>query len=92
MLMAPGARSKFGAPMFEPELFRKKICCIEGSACDIVGTFLYPTVIGRPHSDLAPGGMCPTCSPHYARADETRTPKQCTNNYGSWSPIYRSIE
>jgi len=27
--MAPGARSKFGAPMFEPELFRKQIYCIE---------------------------------------------------------------
>jgi len=28
--MAPGARSKFGAPMFEPEVFRKQMCkCTE---------------------------------------------------------------
>ena len=25
----PGARSKFGAPMFEPEVFRKQMCSIE---------------------------------------------------------------
>jgi len=37
--MAPGAKSQFGAPMAEPELFRKQICCIEESTCDIVGTF-----------------------------------------------------
>ena len=27
--MAPGARSKFGAPIFEPEVFRKQMCCSE---------------------------------------------------------------
>jgi len=27
--MAPVARSKFGAPMFEPEFFGKKIYCTE---------------------------------------------------------------
>jgi len=26
---APGTRSKFGAPMFEPEVFRKQLHCIE---------------------------------------------------------------
>ena len=40
--MAPGTRSKFGAPMFEPEVFRKQIYCIEESSCDIVGTFRRP--------------------------------------------------
>jgi len=40
--MAPGARSKFGAPMFEPEVFRKQMYCIEESTCDIVVTFLRP--------------------------------------------------
>jgi len=48
--MAPGARSKFGAPVFEPEVFRKQMYCI---SCDIFGTFR------RPHSDLAPGKSCP---------------------------------
>jgi len=27
--MAPGARSKFGAPMFQPEVFRKQMYCTE---------------------------------------------------------------
>jgi len=47
--MAPGARSKLGAPMLEPELFRKQI---EESTCDICGTFR------RPCSDSAPGELC----------------------------------
>jgi len=35
-----GARGKkqFDAPMFEPEVFRKQIYCIEENTCDIVGT------------------------------------------------------
>jgi len=40
--MATGARSKFGAPMLEPEVFRKQMHCIEESTCDIVGTFRRP--------------------------------------------------
>jgi len=27
--MAPGARNKFGAPMFEPEVFQKQMYCFE---------------------------------------------------------------
>jgi len=27
--MAPGARNKFGAPMFESEVFRKQMYCFE---------------------------------------------------------------
>jgi len=37
--MAPGARNMFGASMFEPEVFRKQMYCIEESAYDIVVTF-----------------------------------------------------
>jgi len=61
--MAPGARSKFGAPMFEPEVFRKQMYCIEKSTCDIVRTFRLP------RSDLAPSwwfcalGIVPPISP-----------------------------
>ena len=40
--MAPRARSKFGAPMFEPEVFRKQMFCIEESICDICVTFRRP--------------------------------------------------
>jgi len=47
--MAPGARSKFGAPMFEPEVFRKRMYCVEESICDIDGTLWRPpAVIRRP--------------------------------------------
>jgi len=37
--MEPGARSKFGAPMFEPEVFQKQMHCIEESTRDIVRAF-----------------------------------------------------
>jgi len=50
--MAPGARSKFGAPMFEPEVFRKQMYCIQESACDVVETFW------RPHKHSVPPAVC----------------------------------
>jgi len=53
--MAPGAGSKFGAPMFEAEVFWKQIYCIEESACDIVETFQRPAQwFGAPFSDSTP--------------------------------------
>jgi len=53
--MAPGKRSKFGAPMIESEVFRKQMYCIEESTCDIVGTFRRPPQpFGAPRYDLAP--------------------------------------
>jgi len=47
--MAPGARSKFGAPMFKPEPFWKQMYCIEESTCDICWDFS-----AQPRSDSAP--------------------------------------
>ena len=41
--MVPGARSKFGAPMFETKVIRKQMCCIERSTCHIVWTFRRPS-------------------------------------------------
>jgi len=55
--MAPRARSKFGAHMFEPEVFQKQMYCVEESTCDIVGTFR------RPHSDSTPGKCVPSLRP-----------------------------
>jgi len=46
--MAPGARNKFGALMFKPEIFRNQLYCFIKSACDIVVTFWPLTVIRRP--------------------------------------------
>jgi len=46
--MAPGARNKFGAFIFEPELFRKEIYCIEESTRDLLGLFGAPVVISPP--------------------------------------------
>jgi len=45
--MAPGTRSKFGAPMFGFEVFRKQMYCIEENTCDIVWAFGAPAVIRR---------------------------------------------
>jgi len=60
--MAPGARRKFGTPIFEPEDLRKQMYCIEEGTCDIVGDFLAspqsfgaPAVFQSPQSDSAPG-------------------------------------
>jgi len=64
--MAPGSRSNFGAPVFEPEAFRKQIYCIEESTCDIVGIFDAPAMIRHPHSDSAPGELWPPCLPRSA--------------------------
>jgi len=68
--MAPGARSKFGAPIFEPEVFRKQMYCIEEITCvTLLGLFSAlsahsapPTMIWRP----APGVLCPRALPRYA--------------------------
>jgi len=46
--MEPGEWNKFGAPMFEPEVFRKQMYCFAKSAYDIVVTFWPPAVIRRP--------------------------------------------
>jgi len=46
--MAPGARSKFGAPIFEPEVFWKQMYCIKESTCNIVGTFRRPLSLSAP--------------------------------------------
>jgi len=65
--MASGARNKFGAPMFEPEVFRKQMYCIEKRTCDIVGTFRRsPQSFGATRSDLAPGKLCLTCLTRYS--------------------------
>ena len=60
--MTPGARNKFGAPMFEPEAFRKQMYSIDESAYDIV-TFWSPAVI-RNQGNCAP--LAPSC---YASGD-----------------------
>jgi len=54
--MAPGARSKFGAPIFEAEVFRKQMYCTEESTCDIAETFrLPPQLFGAPIVIRRPG-------------------------------------
>ena len=70
--MAPGARSKFGAPMFKSEVFRKQMYCIAENTCDIVGTsrrrpqwFCAPLMIRRPLNDSAPGELCPSFPHRY---------------------------
>jgi len=60
--MAPRARSEFGAPVFQPEVFRKHMYCIEESTCNILGAF------GAPCIDSAPGNCSPLTPPCYARS------------------------
>jgi len=60
--MAPGARSKFGAPIFEPEVFRKQMYCTEQSILMTLLAFRCP----RSHS--APMELFPLCPPRYAPA------------------------
>jgi len=54
-----GARRKnqICRPIFEPEVLRKQIYCIEGSICDIVGNFR------RPHNDFGARGIAPPLHP-----------------------------
>ena len=68
--MAPGARSKFGAPMFEPELIRKQMYCIKESTCVIVGTFR------RPPWRFGARGIVPPCPPLFTTLRTNSTPKQ----------------
>jgi len=53
--MAPGARNKFAAHMFELEVFRKKMkaYCFEKVLMTLFGTFWSPC------SDSSPGELCP---------------------------------
>jgi len=69
------ARSKFSATMFEPEVFRKQMYCIEESTCNIVGTFPNPpAIIQRPHCLSEPGELRSPCPPRYAPdGDVTKT-------------------
>ena len=69
--MAPGARSKYGAPIFDLEVFRNEMYCIEESNCEIVGIFRrhpqwlsIPILIRRPENctPLAPPSLRP-CGP-----------------------------
>ena len=46
--MAPGARSKFGAPMFEFEVFRQQMYCIEQVILTLLGLFDSPRSYSAP--------------------------------------------
>ena len=70
--MAPGARSKFGAPIFEPEFFRKQMYCVDESTCANFGTFRPAAMIRRP-GNCAP--LCPL------------TWRSCAESKGTWSTI-----
>ena len=94
--MAPGARSKFGAPMFEPEVFRKQMHCIEESACDIVRPLWGPhnhsaprTVFQRPRVIWRPWN----CTPRYAPADWTIMQRlkcyRCIRIFGAFIVVRR---
>jgi len=53
-----GARNKFCASMFEPEVFRKQIYCIEENTCDLVGTFRRPGIFAPLVMSPAGAALC----------------------------------
>ena len=57
--MAPGARNKFGIPMFEPKVFREQMYNIEESTYNIVGTFRRPPPVIRRQGIV----RCPSVRP-----------------------------
>jgi len=59
--MAHGARHKFGAPIFEPEIFRKQMYCIEEDTCDIVGIFWRPHSISASQEWFGERVIAPPC-------------------------------
>jgi len=73
-LDGPRDKKQVRCPMFEPEVFRKQIYCIEESTCDIVGTFRsLPQSFGAPPQWFGasivirrPGNCDPLSPPHYA--------------------------
>ena len=69
-------KKQASAPMFEPEVYRKQMCCIEEGACDIVVTFWRlhnhsapRAVFQRPQSDSASVELRPPCPLRYVPAD-----------------------
>jgi len=103
--MAPGARIKFCAPMFEPEVFRKQLYWIEESTCDIVGTFRC-SLSRTPHSDSVPPqwfgtpivirrpGNCAPLSPctrgQWGTFIRSRSNPVATEGFGGLSPSKQS--
>jgi len=72
--MGPGATNKFGAPIFEPEVFRKQMYCIEESTCDIVGTLRRPPQWFGWHVVIRRPGNCATVSSHVTRLCVVKQP------------------
>jgi len=62
--MAPGARSKFGAPCSKLRSFGSSCIVLKKAhGCYIVGTFRHPSQsFGASRSDLAPGELCSLAS------------------------------
>jgi len=78
--MAPGTISRFGAPVFEPEVFPEQVYCIEESICDIVGPFRRPMQwVGPPMVIRRPGNRGPLSPPHYAPSPSIHKLLSCIN-------------
>ena len=85
IFLRPWAKIKFDAPMFEPEVIRKPMYCIEESTCDIVGSFRRPShlfgapvVIRRP-GKCAPLGLRYAPAPTWENSNDFQTNKFIAN-------------
>jgi len=66
--MAPGARSDFGTPIFETEVFGKQMYCVEESTCDCWDFSAPPQWFCAPLVIRRPGNYAPLAPPSYAPA------------------------
>ena len=66
--MAPGARSKFGAPCSNLRSFGSKYTLLKKVLVTLLGLFGALRSHSSPHSDSAPGELCPPFPPRYAPA------------------------
>jgi len=65
-----GTRSKFGAPMFEPEMYCR---LLKKVLVTLLGHFGALAVILRPHSDSAPRELCLHCPPSLCPGVDIKT-------------------
>jgi len=61
--------------MLEIEVFGSKCTVLKEVHVTLLGLFGVRALSRRPHSDSAPGGLCPYFAPRYAHAFDFNFPK-----------------
>ena len=83
--MASGARNKFGSPVFEPEVFRKQMYCIEECTYGIVEIFGTPATIHPPRVIRRPGKRAPLAPSDWTIMQRAKSYRRMSaNNLPMW--------